>query len=307
MQVEGLPRGTFTHSTFAAQPSSADPELELRGMADGGLLPQLLDALLPPGWRLSSLMLMDCEVQPTLPCHRLSALTSLRMLCCAWDELVCSVPRLACQAPDLRCLRISYLESELEDDWVDLTPITGLTRLTHLELHALQLLDIPAGPYLAGKFCGLEAWVSCHAGEARVVPRSSHECATSLCRKASACCTLPHNAMLCIARLPIAGLRRLALSQNEFALLPRALAGATSLTYLDLRESFGTALSEEDVSQVLSHMRQLSRLVLGYRKGMGDMSGRVPPQQPHVLERLMRELPGLRIAVEPEDASGSDS
>lgn len=113
--------------------------------------------------------------------------------------------------------------------------------------------------------------------------------------------------MLRTARPPIAGLRRLALSQNEFAQLPCALAGATSLTHLDLRESFGTALSDEDVSQVLSHMRQLSRLVLGYRKGMGDMSERVPPQRLEVLAALKRELPGLRITVDPEDASGSDS
>ncbi len=134
---------------------------------EGSQLPQLLDALLPPGWQLASLTLRDCKVEAAVPCHRLSALTFLRLVGCTCDGAASDVPRLARRAPNLRSLCLSYLEPDVENEWLDLAGITHLAQLTHLELHSLPLLDIPAGPYLAGKCCckghrGVPRCLACH-------------------------------------------------------------------------------------------------------------------------------------------------
>lgn len=88
--------------------------------------------------------------------------------------------------------------------------------------------------------------------------------------------------------------------------LPRALAAATNLTHLDLRDSYEMALSEEDVSQVLAHMPRLACLLLGEHNGIAS-GVELPRQQPHVLDLLRQQLPNLHISIHPGDASDSDS
>lgn len=141
----------FRTATFEGIGGERTPLLVLDALADGTQLPCVLDALLPRNFRLASLLLENCDVQPAAPCPRLSSLAELSLFDCHCGGNAAQVTSMAQHTPALRRLVIDNGDSEEAAVDVTVAPITHLSLLTRLDLRGLSLSgDLPPGPYLAG-------------------------------------------------------------------------------------------------------------------------------------------------------------
>ncbi len=274
-------------------------DLELRTIESVPSLEGLVEAALPPRTQpsqLRTLSIMDgtLPLPAVLGCPFLGHLTRLVLSRCSFPDvgLLAGLEALLQQAPRLQdlSLLVYFDEPPLP------AALVNRTGLRQLCLRYNFLTELPPGPYLHGELTLLPAG-GC------VMPKALHAWLNR--RRRRACCrcssgvraadawhlpvTVPPSSVKVRPPMPPPvdpGLEVLDLGYNSWAVMPPALAAATSLTALSLANNPDLVLTTADVDGTLCRLPRLRRLYL-------DVS-RVPPD---VLGRLSACAPHLQVAT----------
>ena len=281
LQVGGadLQECCFQYYTHRSREGPRPRVLEIVRIREMASLQQLLCTLAPAGTPPTHLHIAASQLDVLAPalqgCSALAGLSSLMLS--GFTSGRAALDTLLPQALQLK--ELDLRRSCQEGLPPSLTSRQGLTRLT---LHGNGLQDLPPGPYVASELAArpviVWACVGQQAGWQLWPGRGVHTAAGMRPSWQLNDCLLP------LAYCVNADLERLDLRDTRLAVLPPALAAATSLRSLSLEGGCELALTEQAVHTTLLCLPHLHTLSMDVR--------RTPTQ---VLRLLRRRLPGLQM------------